>query len=112
MGPADLAGDHQPQAGATTGAGAALVQTHEPLKDPFALGLRDARPIVFDLDFDSPAEDLQPEIDVALGMPYGVVGQVAQRSGQLDGVTLDAHWRRCDCDGDLSELSESVRLVV
>ena len=54
---ADLAGDRQPQAGAATGAGAALVQTHEAFEDPFAVGLGDARSVVLDLDRDVVAED-------------------------------------------------------
>lgn len=58
-----------PQAGATTGAGAALVQAREPFEDPFAVGFLDAWPVVFDLYLDPLVECSQSESRARAALP-------------------------------------------
>ena len=108
---ADFASDRQPEAGASARASTAFVQTHETLEDPFAVGLGDTMPIVFDFDPDVVSDDSQLEVNVTVGVPSGVVSKVAQRSRQMDRVPLDADWWRFDCHGDVPEPPEPVGLV-
>ena len=85
----DLGDDGQAEAGAAVGAGAGVVEPHEPLEDPAAVVGGDAGTVVGDVEGRLVAVAPERDDHLRTGVPVRVVDQVAQHPHELAAVADD-----------------------
>ena len=87
----DLGDDGQAEAGAAVGAGAGVVEPHEPLEDPVAVVGGHAGTVVGDVEGRLVAVAPERDDHLRAGVPVRVVDQVAQHPHELAAVADHPH---------------------
>ena len=102
----DLPRDRQPESGSTVRATATVVETDEPLEDPIPIRGGHAGPVVGHRDQHVSASSGGSHADCPLGIPLGVVEQVADSDLEEVRVALDRE------SGARSASSDAVSVLV